>query len=127
MALSLIEPVESLGKEPGRNERDDSIAARGRFLVGYDNITTVSQNTSDWLCRLVTGVTDDRRALYSDDDLRPIAYKRSGVATSITVPAGLGSDNHQVLLTGPNFRAEGCNQAIAQVSALQQERKLLVD
>jgi energy-coupling factor transporter ATP-binding protein EcfA2 len=92
MALSLIEPVESLGKEPGRNERDDSTAARGRFLVSYDNITSVSQNTSDWLCRLVTGVTDDRRALYSDDDLRPVAYKRSGVATSITMPSGLGSD-----------------------------------
>lgn len=92
MALSLIEPTESLGKEPGRNERDDSTAARGRFLVSYDNITTVSQNTSDWLCRLVTGVTDDRRALYSDDDLRPVSYKRTGVATSIVMPAGLGAD-----------------------------------
>jgi hypothetical protein len=92
MVLSLIEPTDALGKEPGRNERDDSTAARARFLVSYDNITTVSQNTSDWLCRLVTGVTDDRRALYSDDDLRPVAYRRSGVATSITLPSGLGSD-----------------------------------
>ena len=92
MVLSLIEPTDSLGKEPGRNERDDSTAARGRYLVSYDNITTVSQGTSDWLCRLVTGVTDDRRALYSDDDLRPVSYRRSGVATSITLPPGLGSD-----------------------------------
>jgi hypothetical protein len=92
MVLSLIEPTDSLGKEPGRNERDDSTAARARFLVSYDNITTVSQNTSDWLCRLVTGVTDDRRALYTDDDLRPISYRRSGVATSITLPPGFGSD-----------------------------------
>src|SRR3954447_16260026 len=92
MVLSVIEPADSLGKEPGRNERDDSTAARGRFLVSYDNITTVSQNTSDWLCRLVTGVTDDRRALYTDDDLRPVSYRRSGVATSITLPPGLGSD-----------------------------------
>jgi hypothetical protein len=92
MVLSVIEPADSLGKEPGRNERDDSTAARARFLVSYDNITTVSQNTSDWLCRLVTGVTDDRRALYTDDDLRPVSYRRSGVATSITLPPGLGSD-----------------------------------
>jgi energy-coupling factor transporter ATP-binding protein EcfA2 len=92
MVLSLVEPTDALGKEPGRNERDDSTAARARYLVSYDNITTVSQNTSDWLCRLVTGVTDDRRALYSDDDLRPVAYRRSGVATSITLPPGLGSD-----------------------------------
>lgn len=92
MALSLIEPSDSLGKEPGKNERDDSTGARGRYLVSYDNISHVSQNTSDWLCRLVTGVTDDRRALYSDDDLRPVSYKRSGVATSIVLPPGLGSD-----------------------------------
>jgi hypothetical protein len=92
MLLSVIEPTDSLGKEPGRNERDDSTGARGRFLVSYDNVTTVSQATSDWLCRLVTGVTDDRRALYSDDDLRPVSYRRSGVATSITLPPGLGSD-----------------------------------
>ncbi|SHN62686.1 hypothetical protein SAMN05660350_01083 [Geodermatophilus obscurus] len=92
MVLSVIEPTDSLGKEPGRNERDDSTAARGRFLVSYDNITNVSQATSDWLCRLVTGVTDDRRALYTDEDLRPVSYRRSGVATSITLPPGLGSD-----------------------------------
>src|SRR3712207_4253122 len=92
MVLSLIEPTDSLGKEPGRNERDDSTAARGRYLLSYDNITNVSQATSDWLCRLVTGVTDDRRALYTDDDLRPVSYRRSGVATSITLPPGLGSD-----------------------------------
>lgn len=92
MVLSMIEPVEGLGKEPGRNERDDSIAAMARFVVSYDNITTVSKGTSDWVCRLVTGVTDDRRGMYTQDDLRAMTYKRTGVATSITIPPGLGSD-----------------------------------
>jgi hypothetical protein len=92
MVLSMVEPVEGLGKEPGRNERDDSIAAMARFVVSYDNITTVSKGTSDWICRLVTGVTDDRRGMYTQDDLRAMTYKRTGVATSITIPPGLGSD-----------------------------------
>lgn len=92
MILSTLEPQSALGKEPGKSERDDSTAARGRYLVSYDNVTGVSQSTSDFLCRLVTGVTDDRRALYTDDGLRPVAYKRSGVATSLTLPAGLGPD-----------------------------------
>ena len=101
MVLSLLEPTESLGKEPGKNERDDSTAARGRFLVSYDNITRVSQSTSDWICRLVTGVTDDRRALYTDDGLRPVSYRRSGVATSLTIPPGLGSDALERLVLVP--------------------------
>jgi energy-coupling factor transporter ATP-binding protein EcfA2 len=92
MILSMIEPTEALGKTPGKNERDDAVSARGRYLTSYDNITTISQSTSDWLCRLVTGVSDDRRTMYSDDGLRPVTYRRSGVATSITLPPGLGSD-----------------------------------
>jgi len=92
MILGLVEPVESLGREPGRNERDDNTSALGRFVPSWDNITTVNQVTSDWLCRLVTGVTVDRRALYSDDDLRPVSFRRAGVATSLTLPNGLGSD-----------------------------------
>ena len=92
MILSMIEPTEALGKTPGKNERDDAVSARGRYLTSYDNITTISQSTSDWLCRLVTGVSDDRRTMYSDDGLRPVTYRRTGVATSITLPPGLGSD-----------------------------------
>ena len=92
MILSLIEPADSLGREPGRNERDDTTSARGRYMVSFDNVGQVSAHTSDWLCRLVTGVTDDRRALYTDDGLRPVSYRRSGVATSLTLPPGLGSD-----------------------------------
>lgn len=92
MVLSLIEPTEELGKEPGRNERDDSTSALGRYLVSWDNVTNVSQNTSDSVCRLVTGVTDDRREMYSNGVLRPVSYRRTGVATSLTLPPGLGSD-----------------------------------
>jgi hypothetical protein len=92
MVIGMVEPTPELGKEPGRNERDDSTAARARYVVSYDNLTAVSQSTSDWLCRLVTGVTDDRRALYTDDGLRPVSFRRTGVATSLMLPPGLGSD-----------------------------------
>ncbi|WP_298807022.1 bifunctional DNA primase/polymerase [uncultured Pseudokineococcus sp.] len=92
MLLSVVEPNDALGKAPGRRERDDTVAANGRFLVSYDNITSVSAATSDWVCRLVTGVTEDSRTLYSNETLRLVTYRRSGVATSINMPAGLGSD-----------------------------------
>jgi hypothetical protein len=40
----------------------------------------------------VTGATIDRRALYSDDDLRTRTIQRTGIATSIVLPYGLGAD-----------------------------------
>lgn len=98
MVLSIFEPTDALSREPGRNHRDDYTAAHSRFLVSYDNITSISASTSDWLCRIVTGVTDDKRGLYTDDDLLAGTIRRSGVATSITLPHGLGSDALQRLV-----------------------------
>ncbi|WP_346960752.1 hypothetical protein [uncultured Arthrobacter sp.] len=92
MILNVVDPVDALGREPGRNERDDTTAASGRFLPSWDNIGNVSAATSDWLCRIVTGVEIGRRALYTDDDLRVSTLRRSGVATSIVLPFGLGPD-----------------------------------
>ncbi|MDG4751701.1 hypothetical protein O7630_12180 [Micromonospora sp. WMMD718] len=92
MVLSVIEPTDALGREPGKNERDDTTAALGRFVPSWDNIGTVSAATSDWLCRLTTGVEIGRRALYTDDDLRVSTLRRTAVATSIVLPFGLGAD-----------------------------------
>jgi hypothetical protein len=92
MVLNLINPAENLGKEPGKKEWDDSTAAMARYVVAYDNLTSISQAVSDWLCRLVTGVTEDRRVLYSQDEVHTVSYKRSGIATSITMPPGLAAD-----------------------------------
>lgn len=92
MALSVLDPRDALGTQPGRNERDDTTSARARFIPSWDNIGTVSAAVSDWLCRLVTGVEVDRRALYSDDEVRIGMLRRTGIATSITLPTGLRPD-----------------------------------
>lgn len=91
MILSVLEPCEALGRPP-ESERDDSTSARGRYLPSWDNVSNVGAKTSDWLCRLVTGVEIDRRALYTDDNVRTTVLRRSGVATSIVVPYGLRPD-----------------------------------
>ena len=92
MVLNVVDPVDALGREPGKNERDDSTAASAKDRPSGDNVGSVSASTSDWLCRLVTGVEIARRALYSDDDVRVSTLRRSGVATSIVLPFGLGPD-----------------------------------
>ena len=92
MILSVLEPCDALGRPPGDSERDDSTSARGRYLPSWDNIGSIGAKTSDWLCRLVTGVEIDRRTLFTDDDVRTTVLRRSGVATSIVLPYGLGPD-----------------------------------
>lgn len=90
--LSLVDPADQLGGAPGKNERDDATAAAGRFVPSFDNVRTISDAVSDYLCRLVTGVSIDRRALYSDDGLVTSTLRRTGLATSINLPYGLGPD-----------------------------------
>lgn len=111
MVMSVVEPAEALGAPPGRNERDDSVAAKAQFLVSYDNISQVSQAASDWLCRLVTGGADNRRTMYTDDELRTGSYRRSGVATSIVMPSGLGSDAVERLVQVPFSRMPNTERA----------------
>lgn len=89
---NVVDPVGALGREPGKSEKDDTTNAFGRYIPSWDNISTVSTATSDWLCRLVTGVEVTRRALWTNDDLRTSSFRRTGVATSIVLPHGLKAD-----------------------------------
>src|SRR5690606_30724712 len=105
MLLGVVDPVNELGGNPGRNERDDTTAASGRFVASWDNLRDISASTSDWICRLVTGVEVDRRALYTDDGVHTSVLRRTGVATSINLPHGLGPDALEriIVLTFPRI------------------------
>lgn len=92
MILGLVDPAGELAEPPGRNARDDATKAAARFVVTYDNVASISAATSDWLCRLVTGVSIESRALYTDDDVRANIIKRAALATSVNLPYGLGPD-----------------------------------
>jgi hypothetical protein len=86
LTLSVLEPHTELGSSFGKNIKDDQVKALGRYLVGYDNINSVSEAVSDHLCRLVTGDEVDTRKLYTDSDMRTISYRRSGVLTALAMP-----------------------------------------
>lgn len=84
--LSVLDPRGELGGNFNKDERDSMVAASARYLMGWDNITTVSESISNMICRLVTGGTDERRSLYSDDDLHVRDIRRTGALTGINVP-----------------------------------------
>lgn len=65
---------------------DAEVKAANSYLVGYDNLSRVTQEQSDHIARLVTGDAIEKRALYSDGSLYTVAYKRTGLVTCISVP-----------------------------------------
>lgn len=85
-ALAVLDPRDELGSAFGKNLGDDQVKAQGRYLVGYDNLTSVSGAVSDHVCRLVSGDEIDKRRLYSDTEQIVITYRRTGALTAIALP-----------------------------------------
>lgn len=87
LVLSVIDPRDELGSSFGKNEGDEQAMAAGRYLVGFDNITRVSDETSDRLCRFVTGEESVKRKLYTDIDQSVVTFRRTGAITAVTQPS----------------------------------------
>ena len=64
----LVDPNLSDLRGPPRDERDLRIQATNSWVLGYDNLTGVSEWLSNALCRLSTGGGMGTRELYSDDE-----------------------------------------------------------
>lgn len=93
--IGVWDPREGLGSSLGKNLEDDRVKANNSFLIGYDNLSTISESQSDHLSRVVTGDSPDKRQLYSDDTTHSMFYRRSGVLTAINMPTGLKADGHE--------------------------------
>ena len=78
MIRSLIDPVNTLLKTLPSSERDLIISASNQWVLAFDNLSGLSQASSDSLCRLATGGGFSTRQLYTDSDevqfnlIRPI-------------------------------------------------------
>ena len=87
LVINVLDPRDELGGSFGRNLDDDRVQAASRYLVGFDNLSSVSDAVSDHLCRFVTGDASEKRKLYSDDDSVVLSYRRTGVLTAVTLPS----------------------------------------
>ena len=68
MLRALLDPNVSPLRSLSRDERDLFIAAVNGWALAFDNISGLSQWTSDALCKLSTGGGLSTRELFSDDD-----------------------------------------------------------
>ena len=57
------------------------------WVIGFDNLSTLSDEFSDTLCRAVTGEGYIKRALYTNDDNVVYSYKRCVIINGINVVA----------------------------------------
>jgi len=91
LLVSLIDPSPAPTRSPPRDEEGWAVAACGSHVVAIDNISTISQWFSDLLCRACTGDGAVRRALYTNNDLSVLAFRRAVILTSID-PGALRDD-----------------------------------
>lgn len=84
MLRALLDPNVSPLRSLSRDERDLFIAAVNGWALAFDNISGLSQWTSDALCKLSTGGGLSTRELFSDDDETLLDALRPGVLNGIT-------------------------------------------
>ncbi|WP_119417947.1 hypothetical protein [Desertibaculum subflavum] len=79
----LIDPNVAELRAPPRDEGDIIIAAKNSWIVAYDNLSVVSSEMADALCRLATGAALGKRKLYSDSAEELIQASRPVLANGI--------------------------------------------
>lgn len=108
--LNVLDPRPALQAPPRKGDRSDPAAtAANSYLLGYDNMTSVSQEHSDWLCALVTGAVDERRILHTTANVQTLSIKRSGILTGISV-SGIRADLAERLVTVDFERITGTDR-----------------
>jgi hypothetical protein len=76
----LIDPRLPRQRSLPREEDDLIVAAKGAHFLGFDNVSRLSDEMSDAICRLSTGGASGKRQLYTDDEevlfsgRRPVAF-----------------------------------------------------
>jgi hypothetical protein len=87
---SLVDPNRADLRAVPKEERDLMIAASNSWLLAYDNLSGITQELSDALCRIATGAGFSTRALHTDNEESIFAVKRpiltNGIIDSNSYP-----------------------------------------
>jgi len=78
-----VDPSASPLRSPPREGRDLQVAAMNSWLPAWDNLSYLSPELSDDLCRLATGTAMASRRLYSDHDEVLIELQRPTIINGI--------------------------------------------
>ncbi len=90
MLVELIDPSPAPLRSCPRDIRQWAVTAAASWTVALDNVSTVPSWLSDTLCKAVTGDGIVDRALYTDDDVSVLSFRRVVAMTSIDAGALAG-------------------------------------
>ncbi len=83
------------------DDRNNIIRAAKCYVPSFDNMSGVTADQSNWICYLVTGHRDMFRRMRTNFDDISMAYKRTFVATGLSLPYGLGADALDRIIEAP--------------------------
>jgi len=86
----LVDPSSSnIGSLPS-DKKDLPSALSNKYFAAFDNVSGFNHEISDMLCRSITGDEIAKRALYTDNDLYVMSYRRkislNGISPNIEYP-----------------------------------------
>jgi energy-coupling factor transporter ATP-binding protein EcfA2 len=84
LAQRLLDPTAAEAAALPRDVRDLAVAADHAAVLAFDNVSYLSSEMSDALCRLATGSSFVVRSLYSDGELKVFQARRPIVLNGIT-------------------------------------------
>jgi hypothetical protein len=83
LAQRLTDPTTGDLLQPPKHDRDLIAAARKRRVLAFDNISALSSDLADSLCRLATGSEIGGRALFTDHDTASFSARRPVILNGI--------------------------------------------
>ncbi|MEU9334370.1 ATP-binding protein [Streptomyces sp. NPDC048290] len=98
MFINLVDPSPAAKRSQPRDEKAWSRQAFSSWALCLDNISTIPPWLSDTLCKAVTGDGVVDRALYSDDDVVVLTFRRVLAMTTIDAGALAGDLAERVLM-----------------------------
>lgn len=101
LLLGLIDPSGAPLRTAPRDPKTWVTSASASWTVCLDNVSTIQSWLSDTLCRAVTGEGFVDRALFTDDDVVVLAFRRAIVITTIDAGALAGDLGERLLLVEP--------------------------
>ncbi len=81
--------------DPSGNEKEDNVSTiptntddlilhlNNRYLASFDNVSYISKEQSDIFCRAITGNSNSKRKLYTDDEESIFSFKRKIILNGI--------------------------------------------
>lgn len=103
---SLIDPAKEPLRSLPMSEHDLAIAARGNWVLAFDNLSYIRPQISDALCRISNGGGFGTRRLYTDDEETLFSAKRPQIINGINQVALRGDlQERSILVSLPSIPA----------------------